>query len=100
MHTSNRIAAPPTPGPAQLALPVRLRRGSNPRRTTRDSPRRLRVVGLFAGVGGIELGLARSGHEALLLCENERAASAVLAHHFPAIEKHADVCSLQSLPKG
>src|SRR6187549_1118062 len=29
----------------------------------------LRVAGLFAGVGGIELGLHRAGHEAALLCE-------------------------------
>ena len=27
------------------------------------------VAGLFAGVGGIERGLARSGHRATLLCE-------------------------------
>jgi len=37
---------------------------------------------LFAGVGGIEAGLARSGHEALLLCENDPGAQEVLRTHF------------------
>src|SRR5262245_43761497 len=31
--------------------------------------RRLRTVGLFAGVGGIEIGLHDAGHELLLVCE-------------------------------
>jgi hypothetical protein len=35
------------------------------------TPRHLRVAGLFAGIGGIELGLARAGHHAGLLCEIE-----------------------------
>jgi C-5 cytosine-specific DNA methylase len=29
----------------------------------------MKVAGLFAGIGGFELGLARAGHEAVLLCE-------------------------------
>lgn len=60
----------------------------------------LRVAGLFAGIGGIELGLSRSGHEAALLCENDAGANAVLAHHFPDVQKSDDVCSLASLPRG
>jgi hypothetical protein len=31
--------------------------------------RRLATVGLFSGIGGIELGLGKAGHEALLMCE-------------------------------
>lgn len=62
--------------------------------------RTLRTVGLFSGIGGIELGLARSGHEALLLCENEPGARAVLAHRFPDLEVHDDVCTLDELPPG
>jgi DNA (cytosine-5)-methyltransferase 1 len=63
-------------------------------------PRGLRVVGLFAGIGGIELGLSRSGHETLLLCENDQGASAVLRQHFPEVRLHDDVRSLEGLPRG
>jgi len=37
------------------------------------------VVGLFAGIGGLELGLERAGHETVLLCELMEDARAVLA---------------------
>lgn len=60
-------------------------------------PERLRVAGLFAGIGGIELGLHRAGHETVLLCEKDAAAARVLAHHFPRIELHDDVTTLESL---
>lgn len=46
----------------------------------------LNVVGLFAGIGGIELGLQSHGHHALLLCEIEPAAQEVLRHHFMRAE--------------
>ena len=59
---------------------------------------RLGVAGLFAGVGGIESGLARSGHETRLLCEIDDAACAVLSHHFPRVRLHRDVRSLGRLP--
>jgi DNA (cytosine-5)-methyltransferase 1 len=58
-----------------------------------------RVVGLFAGIGGVERGLARAGHETLLFCENEPAAMAVLADRFAGIELHDDVCTLERLPE-
>lgn len=50
----------------------------------------LRVAGLFAGIGGIELGLHRSGHRTVLLCENDPAAEAVLRHRFmtPGLRTH------------
>jgi len=60
----------------------------------------LRVAGLFAGIGGIELGLGRAGHETKLLCEIEPAAVAVLDERFPNTKKQHDVCELKSLPKG
>lgn len=59
----------------------------------------MRVAGLFAGIGGLELGLARAGHEASLLCEIEPGASAVLAANFPEVPRHDDVCSLKRLPE-
>lgn len=60
----------------------------------------LATVGLFSGVGGLELGLSRAGHEPLLLCENDRIARAVLDDRFPDITKHGDVRTMKSLPKG
>jgi DNA (cytosine-5)-methyltransferase 1 len=56
------------------------------------------VVGLFAGIGGFELGLSRAGHETLLLCENDSGANAVLDANFPAIRRHGDVRTLTHLP--
>src|SRR6266542_1348310 len=60
----------------------------------------LRCAGLFAGIGGIELGLSRSGHETELLCELEPAARAVLEERFPHIKRAADVRDLTSLSRG
>jgi hypothetical protein len=34
----------------------------------------LTTAGLFSGIGGLELGLSRAGHRAVMLCENERVA--------------------------
>lgn len=58
------------------------------------------VAGLFAGIGGIELGLARSGHVTQLLCEIDDGALAVLDARFPEIPKHTDVATLERLPEG
>jgi len=66
------------------------------RREPEDSG--IKVVGLFAGIGGIELGLARSGHETILLCENDPAASAVLEARFPDIENVGDIRDIDELP--
>lgn len=60
----------------------------------------LQVAGLFAGIGGVELGLAQAGHATNLLCEIEPTAQAVLRHHFPGTPIHGDVTTLGSLPKG
>ncbi|HTV25132.1 MAG TPA: DNA (cytosine-5-)-methyltransferase [Polyangiaceae bacterium] len=57
------------------------------------------VAGLFAGVGGIELGLRRAGHEAALLCEFDPGASAVLEQRFPGVRLHGDVRTLPALPR-
>lgn len=58
-----------------------------------------KVVGLFAGVGGIELGLHRSiGGESILLCENNPSAALVLKTRFPNAEFFSDVRELQSIP--
>jgi len=59
----------------------------------------LSVVGLFAGIGGIELGLARAGHHGELMCEVDPGADAVLAHRFPDVPRQADIRRLRSLPR-
>jgi DNA (cytosine-5)-methyltransferase 1 len=56
------------------------------------------VAGLFAGIGGLELGLHRAGFETKLLCEWAEPAKAVLLDRFPGVDYHDDVQDLPSLP--
>jgi len=64
-----------------------------------ESVRRpLNVVGLFAGIGGVELGLQKAGHHCELLCEIDAAAKAVLNARFPEVRVHDDVITLVTLP--
>lgn len=63
----------------------------------------MRIAGLFAGIGGIELGF----HQALgaaasteLLCEWWAPAQQVLGRRFPGVELHPDVRELRDLPRG
>ena len=56
------------------------------------------VAGLFAGIGGIELGLQRYGGEAEILCEYWDPANRVLGHRFPEVPLVGDVRDLRSLP--
>ena len=58
----------------------------------------MRVVGLFAGIGGFESGLEAEGHANILLCENDRHAATVLRHRFPRVPLHGDVADLDTLP--
>jgi DNA (cytosine-5)-methyltransferase 1 len=57
-----------------------------------------RVVGLFAGIGGVELGLRAAGFEASLLCEIDDGAAAVLAARLPDVPLHRDVRDLDAIP--
>ena len=66
---------------------------------TERSTQRHVVAGLFAGIGGLEKGLAASGHHTELLCEIDPLARAVLAARFPGIRVHDDICTLESLPR-
>lgn len=59
--------------------------------------KKLRVAGLFAGIGGIELGLRRAGHESVMLCEMDAGAACVLKHRFPEAKLTADVRTLHTL---
>lgn len=58
----------------------------------------MKVAGLFAGIGGFEVGLEQAGHETVLLCEIAAPARAVLARHFAGVECHPDVADLRGLP--
>lgn len=59
-----------------------------------------RMVGLFAGIGGLELGLAAHGWSTELLCEIDSGARAVLSARFPDVEVHQDITRLRGLPAG
>ncbi|WLQ35027.1 DNA (cytosine-5-)-methyltransferase [Streptomyces castrisilvae] len=62
------------------------------------APRPLTVAGLFAGIGGVELGLEAAGMQTKLLCEWWEPAQAVLKHRFPDVALHDDIQTLQALP--
>jgi DNA (cytosine-5)-methyltransferase 1 len=60
--------------------------------------RPLQLAGLFAGIGGIELGMHQEGHESVLLCEIDPAAASVLQVRFPGVPIVGDVRELEGLP--
>ena len=57
------------------------------------------AVGLFAGIGGLELGLKKAGFESTLLSENFEPAATVLKARFPASDVVGDVRELNHLPR-
>ncbi len=68
---------------------------------TRDSTQEeMRVAGLFAGIGGIELGLKQAGFTTALLCEIDPRAQAVLERRFPGVRLESDVRAISRLPRG
>lgn len=58
----------------------------------------MRIAGLFAGIGGFELGMHQAGHEAALLCDVLPTAKAVLSERFPGVDYRDDITKLRSLP--
>lgn len=59
----------------------------------------MKVTGLFAGIGGLESGLAAAGHTSVMLSEIWEPARAVLSHHLPDVPLAGDVKKLRSLPQ-
>jgi DNA-cytosine methyltransferase len=57
----------------------------------------LRVAGLFAGIGGVEYGLAAAGHDTTLRCEIDDAAGAVLSAHYPDVPLVPDVRDVRNV---
>jgi DNA (cytosine-5)-methyltransferase 1 len=58
----------------------------------------LSVLGLFAGIGGIEAGFHQAGHETALLCEIDPGARRVLETRFPGVRVEPDIRSLRAFP--
>jgi DNA (cytosine-5)-methyltransferase 1 len=57
----------------------------------REGIKEVKFVSLFAGVGGFDLGLTRSGHQCIGQVEIDKHARSVLDLQFPEIPKHDDV---------
>src|SRR5262245_26200268 len=65
-----------------------------------DTPGKIVAAGLFAGIGGFELGLADAGAEVVMLCESGPAARAVLEARFPKVQLAGDIKEVKELPRG
>ena len=59
----------------------------------------MRVVGLFAGIGGLELGLKAAGHIVEAVAENDPVACKVLTRQFPNLMNLGDVKKIRKLPE-
>ena len=59
----------------------------------------MKCVALFAGIGGIEVGLKKSGIDAVQFCEIDPLAQRVLKKHFPDVSIVDDVQKLDVIPK-
>jgi DNA (cytosine-5)-methyltransferase 1 len=66
---------------------------------TKSGKRCLRVAGLFAGVGGFELGLQRAGHHTVMLCEADHLAREILRKRFRGVPLRTDVRKVRYLPR-
>jgi len=64
---------------------------------TRNKGETLTAVGLFAGVGGLELGLSQAGHRTQMICEIDPGAAEVLRQRF-AMPVEPDVRKLRAFP--
>ena len=64
----------------------------------RNKSETLTAVGLFAGIGGIELGLSRAGHRAQMICEIDPGAAEVLRQRF-GMSVEPDIRKLSAFPK-
>lgn len=57
------------------------------------------IAALFAGVGGLELGLERSGFQTVFACEIDETARQVFHLRFPRARVWVDIRNLRSLPR-
>lgn len=63
----------------------------------KKSSQQLKTAGLFAGIGGFEVGLEKAGHHVELLCESDPAATRILQAHFKDARLERDIRKLKSL---
>ena len=54
----------------------------------------MKVLSLFSGVGGFDLGLENAGMKTIYQCEWDKNANNILAHHWPNVPKWDDVSTL------
>ncbi len=66
-------------------------------RRTKQNFKSYTAVGLFSGIGGMEVGFHRAGHRTTLMCDVDSAAQAVLAQHFSDVFLVSDVRELRTL---
>ncbi len=59
---------------------------------------RLKMVSLFAGIGGFELGFKQAGIETIMACEIDPIAQHVIKTNFPDVTLVDDICCLTALP--
>jgi DNA (cytosine-5)-methyltransferase 1 len=59
----------------------------------------VKAVGLFAGIGGFERGLASAGIPTEVLCENDPNAQVILRRDFADVELVGDIRELKHLPR-
>lgn len=57
------------------------------------------VAALFAGIGGLELGLERSGFRTIFACEINEPARDIFHSHFPGARLWSDIRDLKTLPE-
>ena len=57
-----------------------------------------KLVGLFSGIGGLELPFHKRGVETLMMCDVWGAAQRVLSARFPGVEVVGDIADIKSLP--
>ena len=54
----------------------------------------MRVLSLFSGVGGFDMGLEAAGMVTVFQCEIDKHATSVLDHHWPNVPKWGDITTL------
>lgn len=59
----------------------------------------MKISGLFAGIGGLEEGFRRAGHQTVQLCEIDKVARAVLKDHFQLPRIESDIRALKRLAR-
>ena len=54
----------------------------------------MKVLSLFSGVGGFDLGLEQAGMETVFQCEYDKQCLTVLEKHWPQVPRWTDVTTL------